>query len=443
MKHPNTHVVLTPFLLLWSALWTLGVPLFLLYLFRRARKAPGYSAHIMERFGRYPAPLPGAVWIHAVSLGELRSAVPLIQALLARGERIVTTHLTPAGRAEAERVFAEDIRFGRLQPVWVPAETAWAYRGFFKAYRPKYGLVMEIEIWPRMVFAARSAGVPLFMCNAQYPLDSLKRDSRGLRLRQRVMQGFAGALVKSRLQADRFHSVGVRNIAITGELRFDQPVPEDLVKAGRDTRCWIGADARRVICIASAIEGEDETYLHAIAVLKQQAVRQNAPAPFFVYVPRRPERFDLVAATLAAAGHTVLRRSALTQGFAPDLWGPPATCPDIFLGDSLGEMYAYLAMADDVIVGGGFNPKGAHNISEALVMGKPVITGPHVHTIEFPFVEARDAGIARSVKDASELATVLQSGWTPAEGAIQKFVNDQSNATERSLAALPRLLKSC
>src|SRR5690606_13282997 len=154
---------------------------------------------------------PGAAWIHAVSLGELRSAVPLIRALLARGERVVVTHFTPAGRGETERVFAPEIAAGRVQAVWVPLETQWAYRGFFRAFRPATGLVMERGLWPRMVFAARAAGVPLFMCNAQYPRRSMARDARGLQLRRQVMRGFAGALVKSQLQADRFAVAGVRN----------------------------------------------------------------------------------------------------------------------------------------------------------------------------------------------------------------------------------------
>ncbi|RYH98048.1 MAG: 3-deoxy-D-manno-octulosonic acid transferase, partial [Acetobacteraceae bacterium] len=139
------------FLRLWSLLWHLGLPVVLVYLWRRGRKDPLYARHLGERSGRYRQRLPGAVWVHAVSLGELRSAVPLIRALLDRGDRVVTTHFTPAGRRESERVFAADIAAGRMAAVWVPFETSWAYAGFFRAFRPRAGLVMEIEIWPRMI----------------------------------------------------------------------------------------------------------------------------------------------------------------------------------------------------------------------------------------------------------------------------------------------------
>ena len=428
------------FRLFWALLWTAGLPLALIYLWRRGRKDPAYTAALAERFGHYTRPMPGAVWVHAVSLGELRSAVPLIRALFAQGERVVTTHFTPAGRAEAERVFAADIAAGRMQAVWVPFDVGWAFAGFFRTFRPRYGLVMEIEIWPGMVFAARGAGVPLLMCNAQYPADSLARDARGLRLRQQVMAGFAGALVKSDLQARRFAGAGVQNIAVTGELRFDQPVPQGQVQAGAAARHWIGAAHRRVICIASAIEGEDPIFLHAIAALRQDHAARGAAMPLFVYVPRRPERFDEVAATLAATGLTVLRRSSLPGAFAPEGWPAPGECPDVFLGDSLGEMYAYLSMADTAVIGGGFNPKGSHNISEALVLGLPVLTGPHVQTIEFPFFEAEAAGVALRCAGGEELARHLIAGWRPDAAAIEGFVASQRDATARTLAAIPALL---
>ncbi|WP_435257998.1 3-deoxy-D-manno-octulosonic acid transferase [Thioclava sp. FR2] len=435
-------IVLRVFLLVWALLWTAGLPAVLFYLWRRGRKDPVYWSALAERFGRYDKALAGAVWVHAVSLGELRSAVPLIRGLLDQGHNIVTTHFTPAGRSEAEKVFSAEIAAGRVRAVWVPFDVGWALSGFFRTFRPAYGLVMEIEIWPGMVFSARKHGVPLFMCNAQYPENSLRRDSGGLRLRQQVMQGFAGALVKSDLQANRFAGAGVRNIAVTGELRFDQPVPHNLVREGVAARRWIGAGERRVICIASAIEGEDEVYLRAINDLNLHCRENGLPKPLVVYVPRRPERFDEVAQMLASSGFSVLRRSGLGSVFSPDHWPAIDECPDIFLGDSLGEMYGYLAMADQVIVGGGFSPKGAHNISEALVLGKPVVTGPHTHTIEFPFAEARAAGVAASVLDAAALSAWLIRGSYPNPKAIADFVATQVNATERTLHAIPRLLSA-
>ncbi|MDQ2065785.1 glycosyltransferase N-terminal domain-containing protein [Xinfangfangia sp. CPCC 101601] len=427
------------FLALWSALWSLALPAILLYLRRRGRKDPLYAQHLGERFGRYAMPMPGAVWVHAVSLGELRSAVPLIRALLNRGERVVITHFTPAGRREAARVFATEIKAGQLQPVWIPLELNWCFKGFFRSFRPKLGLVMEVEIWPRLTFAARDAGVPLYMCNAGYPSKSVARDAK-FPLRPAVMRGFAGALVKSQMQAERFAAVGVQNIHVTGELRFDQPIPEALLEAAPAARAAL-AQSRPVITFASVVEGEDDTYLTAI----EAALKAPNP-PFIIYVPRKPERFDETAEIIAARGLKAIRRSqifteslTLRPEAAPALQGP-----DILIGDSLGEMYFYLAMADRTVTGGGFTPHGAHNIIEPLALGRPVIVGPAIHTIEYPAVEAIAAGVCFHAKGAEDLPRALDPTlWPgPSSAEIEAFLQAHSGATARSLAVLEPLLTS-
>lgn len=433
------------FLRLWSLLWHLGLPLVLLYLWKRGRKDALYFQHLAERFGRYRQSLPGAIWIHAVSLGEMRSAVPLVRALLDRGDRVVLTHFTPAGRREAERVFAAEIAEGRVAAVWVPIETSWAYRGFFRAFRPRAGLVMEIEIWPRMIFAAQAAGVPLFMCNAQYPTKSMARDAK-LSLRHKLMHGYAGALVKSDLQAQRFAGVGVRNIHVTGELRFDQPIPPHLVTAAKRLRPMLATD-RPVITFASAVEGEDDLYLDAI----EQALRHPS-RPFVVYVPRKPERFDEVAGLIAQRGLRFQRRSQRLDASLTGQDPHPASgaaagqgdavAPDILLGDSLGEMYFYIALSDRVVTGGGFTAHGAHNIIEPLALKRPVIVGPEIHTIEYPATEAIAAGVCLRVETLQELAEALSDWAGPGSTAIEVFFAAHSGATARTVAALDRALTS-
>ncbi|MGR3659578.1 MAG: 3-deoxy-D-manno-octulosonic acid transferase, partial [Paracoccaceae bacterium] len=239
----------------------------------------------------------------------------------------------------------------------------------------------------------------------------------------------------------RFASVGLKNIKVTGELRFDQPVPLAMLAAGTAARRWIGAANRRVITIASAIEGEDPVYLHAIAALRAHHRARDLAAPLFVYVPRRPERFDSVAQSIAAAGLTITRRSALfADGLEPSTWGTAPPLADVMLGDSLGEMYFYLSMADLVIVGGGFNPKGAHNIIEPLALKKPILTGPHVGTIEYPFAEAEAAGLAQSVADGPALAKALLTAAAPEPEQIDAFFAAHSGARDKTLAALDSLL---
>ncbi|WP_375281257.1 3-deoxy-D-manno-octulosonic acid transferase [Pseudooctadecabacter sp.] len=421
-------MILWVFLLLYHVLWVLLLPLVMVYLWHRGRRDRDYLMHLSERFGSLPAVPQNSIWIHAVSLGELRSAVPLARALLAKGETILFTHFTPAGRREAERVFAADIAAGHVAVVWVPLDMIWTYWRFFRATKPKIGLTMEVEIWPAMVLAARMFGVPLYMCNAQYPSKSLTRDSTKLRVRQRIMGQFAGAFVKSQLQAERFEGVGVPNVQITGELRFDQPIQTRLLDAASALRPKF--TDRPVVTFASVVEGEDDIYLTAIKALMDS----DAP-PHIIYVPRAPERFDATADLLREAGLTVARRSdVLDEHLTPTTdW-----TADVLLGDSMGEMYFYLSLADRVVVGGGFHHHGAHNIIEPLAVRKPVLTGPVTYTIEYPFAEAEAAGVAQSVPDAQALAMALSGpDWT-SEADMADFMAAHSGAATRTAEAILR-----
>lgn len=424
MPYPTTKIRL--FLVGYTLLWVLGLPFILIYLWHRARRDSDYFAHLGERFGRYPTGLQNAVWVHAVSLGEVRSGAPLINAMLAQGDPIVITCFTPAGRREAMAQFSREIGSGKVAVVWVPLEFNWCFRRFFRAFTPRYGLVMEVEIWPRMIAACHRAGVPLLLCNAQYTTKSFARDAASTPVMAQMLRGFAGGLVKSDLQAERFRTVGLTNLAVTGELRFDQAIPPAQLDAGRTARKWLNAN--KTVTIASAVEGEDDLFIATIRAHQDT---------LFVYVPRAPERFDDVAQMLTDAGLRVGRRSELfntklsAQGAAPDI--------NVLLGDSLGEMYFYLAMANRVVVGGGFLPQGSHNISEPLALGKPTIVGPEIWPIEYPATEAIAAGAVIQVAQADQLAQALRDP-VPDSTTITAFFADHTGAVAKTLVAIPRLL---
>ncbi|MCK0095398.1 3-deoxy-D-manno-octulosonic acid transferase [Yoonia sp. F2084L] len=415
-------------LVAYSILWWVLLPVVLLYLNRRGRKDPFYAQNLSERFGRHNAPLRNPVWVHAVSLGEMRSATPLIRALLAKGETIVTTHFTPAGRREAMREFAAEIAAGTVQSVWVPFEYGFAYRRFLRHFTPKYGLVMEIEIWPRMIMACRKHGTPLFMCNAQYPKKSFDKDQKGLGLRAALAGGFAGAFVKSEGQKARFAAVGMQNIHVTGELRFDQPIPASHLQAAASCRDAL-TSGRHSFTLTSVVEGEDAIYIDMIRQTK---------GVFFTYVPRAPERFEEVAGMLAAAGIRFARRSDLLNG---DLGlTNPTPDIDVLLGDSMGEMYFYLGLCDRAIVGGGFVPKGAHNVIEPLALKKPVIVGPHIWTIEYPATEAIAAGVCQLVPDEAALLAEVAAPGTVTDAQITAFYQEHAGGVARTIAAIPKAL---
>jgi 3-deoxy-D-manno-octulosonic-acid transferase len=227
---------------------------------------------------------------------------------------------------------------------------------------------------------------------------------------------------------------------VTGELRFDQPLPEGQIAAGLRARVWLQAAQRPVTAFASVVKGEDDLFIGAITASLSACRAEGRPAPLYVYVPRAPERFGEVAAMLGEAGLAVGRRSGM---FGADLAGiGVAPTIDVLLGDSMGEMYFYLAMADLAVVGGGFTAKGSHNISEPLALSLPVLTGPNIETIEYPAREALQAGVMLRLADGEDLRRALLPGAaafaTPAR--IAAFHASLSGAVGRTLAALPRLL---
>lgn len=417
------------FLAFWRVVWLVFMPALLGYLFWRGRGEPLYRQRIAQRFGFHAKRDAPHVWVHAVSIGELRSAVPMIRAFLERGEHLVTTHFTPAGLAEAERIFAAEIAAGQLFATYVPFDYGLAYRRFFRAFQPKIGLVMEVEFWPGMIMASRKARVPLYLCNGQYPVKSFERDRERYLSPANFVPGFAGVMVKSALQAERFHALGQANIAITGEMRFEQPIPEQQLTAARAARSAL-AHGRRVITLASVVEAEDTLFIDTI----RQVLNQKRETPLFIYVPRAPQRFDAVAKCVADAGLRMARRSEIFNDALALRENPEI---EVLVGDSLGEMYFYLELCDIAVAGGGFNPKGSHNIIEPLSLGKPVIVGPEIWTIEYPAVEAIAAGVVQQVSPEA-LAETLRDPVLPDADDISRFLDDHAGAVEKTLAALTR-----
>lgn len=413
--------------MVWRLAWFVLMPLILIYLWRRGKGDPMYRQEIGARFGRHTKQSHPHIWVHAVSIGELRSAVPIIRAFLDQGERVVTTHFTPAGLREARRIFDEEIKRGHLTATYVPFDYGLAMRRFFRAFSPKFGLVMEVEFWPGMITATRAAGVPLYLCNGQYPGKSFARDRDRWLSPALLVPGFAGVMVKSELQAERFRHFGQTRIALTGEMRFEQPIPGAQVAAAETLRHAL-ANGRRVITLASVVEWEEELFTSLIA----DWPKTDPNKPFFVYVPRAPERFDTVAEGLKSAGVRAVRRSeVLTETLEA------RTVPgcDVLIGDSLGEMYFYLSLGDLAVAGGGFNPRGSHNIIEPLALGKPVIVGPQIWTIEYPAVEAIHAGVAQQVT-GEDLKDVLSEPVLPSPEAIESFLGDHAGAVAKTLATL-------
>lgn len=391
--------------LAYTLLWRLGLPLVLLRLWWRGRREPPYRRFVAERFGRYqPAPETGAdrpIWIHAVSLGETRAAAPLIAALRERlpAMRLLLTHTTATGREAGAAL----LRPGDVQ-VWLPYDLPGAVRRFLVRFRPAVGVLMETEVWPNLALECRRAGIPLLLANARLSARSAARWGRWPSLARQAW-GDIDAAAQTARDAKRLRGLGVARTAVLGNLKFDMAPDPALLALGAE---WKRAAARPVLLLASTREhgGESEEDL-LLRALPPELLRRA----LLVWVPRHPQRFDAVAQRLAAHGLDVQRRSRSLPDQGTAVW----------LGDSVGEMAAYYAMADAAFIGGSLLPLGGQNLIEACACGCPVVLGPS----QFNFAAAADAAVAAGA--AVRVATAIEA-W-------QAFVRWLDDAAARRMAA--------
>ncbi|OGU34900.1 MAG: 3-deoxy-D-manno-octulosonic acid transferase, partial [Hydrogenophilales bacterium RIFOXYA1_FULL_63_33] len=341
----------------------LAAPLIPLRLVWRGRRERGYLKHWGERLALGPAPVTGALWIHAVSVGEMRAAQPLIQALRDAhpGAPLLLTCMTPTGRATAESLYG---RFARI--VYLPYDYAGSMRRFMRRVRPRVGILMETELWPNLVDAAARGQVPIVLANARLSERSARGYARLPALTQACLQRITVVAAQTDADAERLRTLGAPAVHVTGNLKFDIAPPDTLLARGAAWKAQWGS--RPVLLAASTREGEEAPLLRAFAETVPDDV-------LLVLVPRHPQRFDEVAALIEAAGLAYRRRSALGET-------PLDTRTRVLLGDSLGELFAYYAACDVAFVGGSLMPLGGQNLIEAASVGRPVLVGPHTFNFE-------------------------------------------------------------
>jgi 3-deoxy-D-manno-octulosonic-acid transferase len=376
---------------LYSLLLTLGVPLVLLRLLWRGRKNLAYRRRWGERFGWFAAPpLHAPIWVHAVSVGEVQAAVPLIHALLERyaEHSLVVTTTTPTGSQRARELFGS-----RVFHVYLPYDLPGAVGRFLRRVQPRLALVMETELWPNLFHHCAARGIPVVMANARLSERSAAAYARFSALLHPTLAGVKLIAARDESDAARFRALGTppAQLKVMGNLKFDQPLPADLTARAQALRQQLGA-SRPVWVAASTHEGEEEQVLAAFTRL-----REILPEALLLLVPRHPERFPKVAELVQHSGYPLVRR---TEGRACDAGTA------VFLGDTLGELPLFYAAADVAFVGGSLVAVGGHNMLEPAALGVPVVFGPHLFNFQEISQALLAAGGAQQVADATALATV-------------------------------------
>ncbi len=444
---------------LYALLMWLGQPLLRRKLARRSWQESGYGVAVEERFGRYSQPPEAAselLWVHAVSLGETRTAAALLKALRAQhpGLRILLTHGTATGRAEGLAL----LQPGDVQ-VWQPWDTPAVVARFFDHFKPRLGLLMETEVWPCVVAEARARALPLVLVNGRLSDKSLRQARRWSLLSGPAYRGLSRVLAQTQEDAVRFRMLGAEVGGIFGNLKFDASVSAEQQAMGK---AWRLALPQPVLMFASSRDGEEADFFREITALIEDARAQAAmesivdkptslwrspppqALPKFLVVPRHPQRFEQVAALAEQHGLRVSRRSGWSAGPAES---EQAMQADVWLGDSLGEMALYYALSDVALLGGSFAPLGGQNLIEAAACACPVVMGPHTFNFSEAANQAESAGAALRVSSLAQavltglLMTRDRKAQARAAAAGLAFAARNRGATARTLAALQPLLQ--
>ncbi|QDQ29273.1 3-deoxy-D-manno-octulosonic acid transferase [Chitinimonas arctica] len=408
---------------LYTLTWWLVLPLAFFYLWRRGGKQADYRRNWGERLGYYPARSPRPlIWLHAVSVGETRAAVGLVRALRLRhpDHGILLTQMTPTGRDTARQLFGDEI-----EVAYLPYDLPGAVDRFLRHFRPTFGVLLEMELWPNLIHGAAQQGVPLFLINARLSAKSLRGYRKVARLLRPALAKLAGVAAQSADDAERLAELGVAAPQVMGNLKFDfTPDPTQLAQG----KVWRERFGDRPVWLAASTREGEEALLLA----------KPLPADgLLILVPRHPQRFDEVANLLAQHQLAYVRRSQW-DGERPL---PPGT--QVLLGDSMGEMAAWFAAADVAFVGGSLLDFGCHSVIEPCAQGVPVLVGPSSYNFAEAVSEAVSVGAARQLADVATLMTTLTALLAdPAERdrmgeAGRAFVAAHRGALARAQEMLP------
>jgi len=393
-----------------------------------------------QRLGRSPRRygLQPVIWIHGVSVGEVAAARALVGEVHAQlpDYRVVVSATTDTGLAAAERLFAPDHTVFR----W-PWDFTFSVRAALDRVRPDVVVLMEGDVWPNFLAACRRRDVAVIVVNGRlgprkgYPRYRLIRP-----LAARLFNGLTAIGVQHAAYADLFGALGVHRdrLHVTGMMKFDTADLDDRVEGQDALASALGiAPADRLIVAGGTGRGEEAIVLDAFARLRG---RQGTDGVRLAIVPRKPERFEPVARLIASRNLPLVRRSRRPDGSDAD--APPDA---VILGDTMGDLRKFYALATAVFVGRSLVPEGGSDMIEAAALAKPVCFGHE--TFNFPQAESMvAAGCAARVADAAELAETLAGWLAEPDGAAalgrkaRRFVRDRQGATRRNVELICRAL---
>ena len=385
----------------------LATPVVHAWLTHRRRQGKEDRARFGERLGRPGLPRPEGrlVWMHAVSVGESLSLLPLVARL--REALPDVGVLITSGTVTSAQLLSERLPASACHQ-FAPVDRPGAVRRFVQHWRPDLAVWVESELWPNLILETAARDVPMLLVNARMSIRSAARWRRAPHLSRPLLAAFAGVLAQTEADAERFRALGARNVAVRGNLKNDAPpLPADaqdvaaLRHAIGGRFCWAAA---------STHEGEEEAVAEAIS-----ALRRAFPRLPTILAPRHPERGNAIAEMLERRSLATARRS---EG------GVIAPATAVYLVDTLGELGLVYRLADIAFIGGSLGPHGGHNPLEPARLDCALIAGPHTENFAEAYAALESAGALGRVSDADALA-----------GAVRTLLDDAGARASRASAA--------
>ena len=415
----------TPFW--YNAALSLLKPVYKWKIKKRADSAEQLQQELLERLGPFQNPKNlNAIWFHVVSVGETNAAQPLIEHYLKNGHSVLVTNTTKTGQARAKSLFLKEPYLDLFQAVYLPADQKQLIADFFKLYQPKLLILVETELWPNLIDQAHEFNVPCILINARLSEKSAKGYGKVPSLTTSMLSGLNELLAQDQASLERFTALGANTETsrVVGSIKFDISAPELFIeKAQNLVQEWQLAQ-RKIITIASTHAPEEKDILRAL-----KPYLTEYPELLCIVVPRHPERFNEVFEASQSLDLNIQRRS-LGQAIEQNT--------QVYLADSMGEMWLWYVMSQACFVGGSLNePGGGHNILEPIALNVPTVLGKNYfnfQTIVDEFVEASAVKIVQTAEDTAK--DLVQLVYDPA--LVEHLNLNAANIMEKNKGSLAK-----
>ncbi|EKE24288.1 MAG: hypothetical protein ACD_6C00171G0001 [uncultured bacterium] len=424
----------TPFW--YNAALALVKPLYQSRIRKRATDPEQLQQELTERFGPFQPPKNlHAIWFHVVSVGETNAAQPLIEHYLKLGHPVLVTNTTKTGQARAKSLFLKAPYLDLFQAVYLPADQKTLIREFYQKYQPKLLLLMETELWPNLLDQALQFNVPTVLLNARLSEKSAKGYTKVKGLTRGMLQQLTQLLAQDIATQQRYIQLGIaaEKTQVLGNIKFDITAPERFIQQADQLKQEWQLGGRKIVTLASTHAPEEKEIL---SVLK--AALEADPYLVCIVVPRHPERFDEVFQAAQSLGLKIQRRS-LGQHIKADT--------QVYLADSMGEMWLWYALSQACYVGGSLNePGGGHNILEPIALNVPTVLGKNYfnfQTIVDEFVQADAVAVVQDAQQAAEVLLELLQDQVKAEilnAAAQQIMQLNTGSLAKHIQVIDQYL---